>query len=447
MVKMRTIPRISEQKYIVDRSEHDSLFPEYLKILEELQYTYPVTKNPEFSQLVNFEKNKKLPIHRWFYYKQGYSDELVKKLISNSRKMKSESYMLDPFCGVGTTQVSSQYLGIKSIGLEVNPIASFASEVKTMNFDALEIKEIRNILKNIHQLLQKTNLIPKYKKLRDIFTPSQLSQILMIKGFYENIKNKKLQKFFKLSYISIIEDCSNRIKDGNGIKISKNKNLIENIVEYYVTKCDLMINDLKQKSYHSDSVTIHGSILQDDVFNKLKKYPIHSVMFSPPYANCFDYCEVSKMEIWLGDFVYEYRDFDKFRESAIRSHVNSKFDHTIHHYNHKSDTTASLINTYNIWNKNIPDMIRGYFDDMEEVIRRIYLILKKDDTCFIIVANSSYKGIVVPTDLLLADIGTSIGFKVKKIIAARQMKASSQQIPELKNKTNLMRESVIILTK
>ena len=169
-------------------------------------------------------------------------------------------------------------------------------------------------------------------------------------------------------------------------------------------------------------------------------------MFSPPYANCFDYCEVSKMEIWLGDFVHEYRDFDKFRGEAIRSHVNSKFNHTVQHDNYNANTIASLIGTFNVWNKNIPDMLRGYFDDMEEVLRRIHKILKKNDYCFIVVANSSYKGIVVPTDLLLADIGKSIGFKVKNIIVARAMNTSSQQLQELKE-SKLRRESIIFLQK
>ena len=444
---MRMIPRTSEQKYVIDEERHDVLFPKYLKILDKLQKKYPIIKNEGFSQLVNFEKNKKLPIHRWFHYKQGYSNELVKKLIFDSNKIKSNDYILDPFCGVGTTQVSSQNHGIKSIGLEVNPIASFVSKVKTMKFNKLEIDQLKNILNKINSLLKKSNKIPKYKKLNEIFTPTQLSQILKIKGFYEKIQNKKFQEFFKLAYISIIEDCSNRIKDGNGIKISKTKKLIKNITEYYISKCELMIKDLEQKSRHSKSLILHGSILQDNIFNKLKRYPIHSVIFSPPYANCFDYCEVSKMEIWLGDFVHEYGDFVKFREQAIRSHVNSKFNHTIQYKNHESDTIASLINTYNVWNKNIPDMLRGYFDDMEEVLRRLYQILKKNDDCLIIVANSSYKEIIVPTDLLLANIGTNVGFKVKKIIAARQMRTSSQQTSKLKNKTNLMRESIIILTK
>ena len=91
-------------------------------------------------------------------------------------------------------------------------------------------------------------------------------------------------------------------------------------------------------------------------------------------------------------------------------------------------------------------MLRGYFDDMTEVLKRLYELLEKNNFCNIIVANSSYKGIIVPTDLLLADIAKSQGFRVKEIVVARQMNTSSQQINELRT-SNLRRESIIILQK
>ena len=48
--------------------------------------------------------------------------------------------------------------------------------------------------------------------------------------------------------------------------------------------------------------------------------------------------------------------------------------------------------------------------------------------------------------LLLADIGKSIGFKVKNIIVARAMNTSSQQLQEL-TESKLRRESIIFLQK
>ena len=130
----------------------------------------------------------------------------------------------------------------------------------------------------------------------------------------------------------------------------------------------------------------------------------------------------------------------------MRSHVNSKFDHTIQNQLPDVDTIAKLISTYNIWNKNIPDMLRGYFDDMFEILKRQATLLVKNGKCFIVVANSGYKGIMVPTDLLICDIAEKVGYKVNNIYYARKIRASGQQNTDLHlNYDKVMRESIIEL--
>ncbi|HMR18505.1 MAG TPA: DNA methyltransferase [Sphingobacterium sp.] len=445
---MKTTTRKSEEKTIHDQKTHDLLFQQYLKDLNQLIKKYPVTENAEFKELVNFKRNKELPIHRWFDYKQGYAEELVKKLLEISNPPK-DSYILDPFNGVGTTQVVSQVFGYDSIGIDVNPIATFTAQVKTRIYKQSDIEKLESVLSSISKRYKKTKHIPKFQKLTSIFTPKQLDQILSIKGFWEALEDSLARDFFKLAYVSIIEDCSNRVKDGNGIKIAKNKKIISDVHGYYEKKCKQMISDLKEiKNLRSGKTkVIQGSLLKDAVYNQVKDKKIGAIIFSPPYANCFDYCEVYKMELWLGDFVKDYADFLKYRQLAIRSHVNSKFSPEVKNHIKSVDTIASLIGTYNIWNKHIPDMIRGYFDDMHLVLQRLYKVSQKGALCSIVVANSGYKGVVVPTDLLLAAIGESIGFKVEKILLARSIRASSQQMQELRSKSNLMRESIIILKK
>lgn len=445
---METKTRKSEQKHINDQRTHGLLFDKYLQALDSLIKQYPVTEGLQFRDLVNFKRNKDQPIHRWFDYKQGYAEELVKKLLDLSHPKKG-TYVLDPFNGVGTTQVVAQSFGMDSIGIDINPVATFTSKVKTHRYSSSEIKDIEKSLLSIRKRYNKTAHVPKYKKLGVIFTGKQLQQILQIKGFWESFKPSYTRDFFKLAYLSIIEDCSNRVKDGNGIKISKRKKPINDVFGYYEKKCKLMLEDLKssRKSNLGKALVIQGSLLQDKVFQQVKEKKIGAVIFSPPYANCFDYCEVYKMELWLGDFVKEYSDFLKYRELAIRSHVNSKFSHQFKYENEAVDTTAALIGTYNVWNKHIPDMIRGYFDDMRIILERLYKVSQRGALCSIVVANSGYKGVIVPTDLLLAQIAESLGYKVEKIILARSIRASSQQMKELRAKSNLMRESIIILKK
>lgn len=446
MIPTTATARTSEKKHIHAQDEHDSLFKEYVSILDKLVKKYPVEVDLGFKDLVNFKRNKDIPIHRWFDYKQGYAEELVEKLIDIS-KVKKGTYVLDPFNGVGTTQIVAQSLGLNSIGIDVNPVATFATRVKTHIYSAAELKQIKSLLTSIRKRYKKTANIPKYQKLDTLFTPKQKEQILSIKGFWESLPASPVKDFFKLAYLSIIEDCSNRVKDGNGIKIAVKRNIIGDVFTYYEKKCSLMLEDASKSSRKGDTLVLQGSLLQDDILKQVKGKPIGAIIFSPPYANCFDYCEVYKMELWLGDFVKDYADFQEYRSLALRSHVNSKFSHEIESYNKSVDITASLIGTYNVWNKNIPDMLRGYFDDMQNMLERLFSVSKKGVVCSIVVANSGYKGIIVPTDLLLAEIGERIGFKVEKIILARSIRASSQQMQELKSRSNLMRESIIILKK
>ena len=184
------------------------------------------------------------------------------------------------------------------------------------------------------------------------------------------------------------------------------------------------------------------------VYNEIENKSVGLCVFSPPYANCFDYCEVYKLELWIGGFVKSYEDFEKYRSMALRSHVNSKFNHTLRLNNQDVDTIASLVSTFNIWNKNIPDMIRGYFDDMELLLKRVHSMLTNGSKCYIVVANSAYKGILVPTDMLLADIAKQIGYKFDVIKVARKIRSSSQQMKGLyETYDSLMRESIVVLEK
>ena len=229
-------------------------------------------------------------------------------------------------------------------------------------------------------------------------------------------------------------------------KFKKNYKAVPDLVRLYLDKASEMLSDIRMSNEDKENKIILGSMITEEAFNKVKDMPIGLCVFSPPYANCFDYCEVYKLEFWIGGFVKSYDDFERFRSIALRSHVNSKFSHEFSNSNKDVDTIASLISSFNIWNKNIPDMIRGYFDDMESMIKNLSKILVNKAKCYIVVANSGYKGILVPTDLLLAEIAEKYGYKVCNIYHARKIRSSSQQMHILNtNYNNLMRESVIEL--
>ncbi|MFH1825050.1 MAG: DNA methyltransferase [Candidatus Firestonebacteria bacterium] len=438
--------RKSECKLIRNQLKYKKLYPAYLRMLYTLNREYRVKKEHSFSDLVNFKTNKEIPRHNWFFYKQGYSEKLVSELLLKEKPPKTR-YVLDPFTGVGTTNLVAKSLGYRSIGLDINPVATFAAKVKTTTFSKQEINKINTMIK-LFSPTKKSQIIPISPLLERSFSKIAFNKLMHIKRFFESIKDKKIASFFKLAYLSIIEDCSNRIKDGNGLKIAMNKRKIRDIYSFYINKCKVMVNDIYRLNSGKKPIIINGSILLKEHFDKIKDKKVGIVIFSPPYLNCFDYCEVYKLELWMGGFVNNYEDFKKYRTMAVRSHVNSEFNHCIQNPNAKVKLISETISCFNIWNKNIPDMIEGYFDDMTKMFKKLHFLMVKGGKCFIVIANSGYKGVLVPTDLLLADIAKMNGFKVASVIYARKIRASSQQMNELHNTyKNLIRESIVVLEK
>ena len=68
--------------------------------------------------------------HDWYRFVLSYPAHLVRDYISRF-EVDRDGLVLDPFCGTGTTLVECKKLGIRSVGIESNPMASFASGVKT----------------------------------------------------------------------------------------------------------------------------------------------------------------------------------------------------------------------------------------------------------------------------------------------------------------------------
>ena len=428
---------------ILDQERHDIEYPKYLNTLKKLTSSTNVSVDEYFAKLVNFKKNQVYPKHNWFDYKHGYSEDLVKAIVESSG-ISDNDMILDPFCGVGTTNVVAQSLGIKNVGYDISPIALLAARVKTRHYTDADKS---SLLKVANSPIAKTkSKSPESELIESAYHPEVLDKLNDIYVMIEDVSNPAHQDFLKLAFLSLIEKASNRRKDGNGLKIAFRPPKIIDVQTQFYERIKQMISDLDVSNFNSNTNIFEGSFNKADVSQLKGK--IGLTVFSPPYANCFDYFEVYKLEMWMGRFVKSYADFEPYRSQALRSHVNSSFDHSISNFNEDVDQIAELLTTYNLWNKNIPDMIRGYFDDMTGILQNIYEVSKVGAEVHIIVANSGYKGILVPTDLLLAEIAREIGFDCDSITYARKIRSSSQQMKLIEETyQDLMRESIVVLRK
>jgi hypothetical protein len=431
--------------------------------LDNLEREFQIERDILLKDMVSYSPRADLPIHRWFRYREGYSVDLINKLVEGKEKR-----ILDPFCGCGTTILSAKINQIPGIGIDVNPISVFVSRVKTRDYEPQDIGRVKAELRNI--LLKKPNreryLVPSLRIIDKAFHPEVLNQLVFIKNCINKIEEEKVHDFMLLGFISIIEEVSNTYKEGNGIKYKFTKrtkdgykqipldvwyreNLPQDKIEYvnaaFSKKIASMISDLKESPLPKSVVSVFEGDARK-INNYVENDSISLTAFSPPYCNCFDYFEIFKLELWLGEFIRDYNDLRERRKKALRSNMNSDLAQNVERFPYLEEFLNKL-DEKTLWDRKIVDVIKGYFSDMKEVEKGVYHALEDGGRCIIIVGNSAYGGVLIPTDLLLARIAKEIGFKVEKIKIARHLTTSSQQKKKLDDVKEFLRESLVCLRK
>src|SRR6266478_1980162 len=101
---------------------------------------------PPLNGKVNALQKEDLPVHGWYRFVLSFPPHLVRQYISKF-EIGSNDFLLDPFCGTGTTLVEAKKNRITSIGCDAHPFAALVSRVKT-NWD-VDAKPLRNALRHI----------------------------------------------------------------------------------------------------------------------------------------------------------------------------------------------------------------------------------------------------------------------------------------------------------
>src|SRR6266704_1442553 len=77
----------------------------------------------------NKVRSEDRPVHEWYRFVLSFPPHLVRDYLERFA-VGPQHQVLDPFCGTGTTLVECKKAGISGVGIEANPIAHFASQVK-----------------------------------------------------------------------------------------------------------------------------------------------------------------------------------------------------------------------------------------------------------------------------------------------------------------------------
>ncbi len=417
-------------------------------IYKELEKDIKVKKVNDYKDLVCPKNWKEYPFDRWYKLKEAYSSELVSGLLKEFGASKGD-YIIDPFLGSGTTLTASRSLGLNGYGMEVNPFSHNLATVKLRNYTE---KNIRSIFDNINFLMKEKNRelknLDKYSVLSekpklsisDKVFKERMFEVLRLKSIIKNVEEPITRDFLMVGFGCILERISYAKKDGNGLKYPINK-IPRPIASTLNRQYKMMVEDIDSVNSNGKFTIFHGDSRVED-FSSLIKEKMKYSIFSPPYANCFDYTEVYKIELWMMDFITEYDELKPLREKTLSSHLNKIYTSEPDGFE-ELEQVLSLIDFDSTWGKDkLRAMLLNYFEDMENVFENLKKVMSSDGTIFCVVGNSAYGKVPIATDLFLCQILKNMGYESIEIRVARKLGTSSQQ-KEIMNNPYL-RESIII---
>lgn len=428
-------------------------YDKYIELENKFEVIYPESSSATYTSLLNYSDDLNKPFQRWYRYKEGFSIELVEQLIKEYSRHK-RGVILDPFSGSGSTLLAANYMGYSGVGFEVNPFSFFLTKCKLEQYTKEIIEKFKEAYEEILQSATENNdhyVLPKLSISKKVFDDAIEKYFMSVGMLIDNssVIDEKIRNLLKLGWLACLEPLCNYRKAGNGLKIKK-----------YVRPRMLTIDDARVmllEEYQNIYIDLlksknkgHFRLYNESCLNmskRIRENSVEGIVFSPPYANCFDYTEIYKLELWFGKFVSEYSDLKRLRNNSLHSHLNGDLSIEVEP---KSQVLMELLlelQKKELWDKKIPKMLQLYYDDMFKVLDESYKILDDKGFCCIVVGNSAYGGIVFPADLILAEYAEKIGFIVDKIEVDRYIITSSQQYEMTKETGRYLRESVVCLVK
>jgi DNA modification methylase len=415
--------------------------------------------------------------HDWYRFVLSFPPHLVRHYVAEFSIGVGQT-VLDPFCGTGTTIVECKKLGISSVGIEANPMAYFASKIKTdwsadpegLLSHASKIGESANAalasdgiqdVADLPLFNQKRNA-GRERGLNLITLPPEQHRLLLtnsisslplhktlvlldcIKSNYDSrYTNHELLALAK----SLVCEISN-LQFGPEVGVGPAKEDSPVVLPWLeeVRSMSADLRSLRQATGVDAVVHRADSRLANRI---LAPCSVDAVITSPPYPNEKDYTRTTRLESVLLGFIPTKADLRELKRGLVRSNTRGVYkgddDDKWVSDNREIEGIAEEIERRRVelgktsgFERLYHKVTKLYFGGMARHLAEMRQVLRPGARLAYVVGDqASYLRVMIRTGQLLAQIAQPLGYELVKIDLFRTRLATATR--------EQLREEVVVL--
>ncbi len=407
--------------------------------------SYSVRTTDDARAIANRLAVEDSPVHRWYRFVLSFPPHLVRTYFAKFG-IEPGKTVLDPFCGTGTTMVECKKLGIEAIGVERNPVAFFASHVKTdwsVDPDAL-VDDSLAIAERTYATLVRQGLASELNLLRDDDARSRPDllglpdekQKLLLKNSISPIPLHKT-----LLLLRHIDDANGPTAEHQRVALMKA--LVSGIsnlqfgpevgagppkadapvVTLWMDRVREMADDLRVVRGRARPPCHLYSADAREISKFVRAGTVDAVITSPPYPNEKDYTRTTRLESVLLGFINSKDELRALKRGLVRSNTRGVYKNDVDDEfiegNEAVDAIAQAIEARRLalgktsgFERMYPRLTKLYFGGMARHLADLRSVLRPGaKLAYVVGDQASYLRVMIRTGELLGDIAESLGYR------------------------------------